>query len=119
VIDEVRAIALRGGDAVILIDTLEGLHEHAARRALATARKLVDGGSVTLIATASEPLGGETTVVALDPELAGAGRFPAIDPRSSGTLRAELLVGEEGAQSIARARAGDPEPATPRRRRSR
>ncbi|HEY3946430.1 MAG TPA: Rho termination factor N-terminal domain-containing protein, partial [Solirubrobacteraceae bacterium] len=46
VIDEVRAIALKGGDAVILLDTLDALHEHAARRALATARKLRDGGSV-------------------------------------------------------------------------
>lgn len=105
VIDEVRGIALRGEDAVILLDTLDGLHEHAARRALATARKLVDGGSVTLIATSSEPLGGETTVVALDPVLAGQGRFPALDVRASGTVRPELLVGPKGAKRIARARA--------------
>jgi transcription termination factor Rho len=105
VIDEVRTIALDGGDAVILLDTLEGLHEHAARRALATARKLLDGGSVTLIATSSQPLGGETTVVTLDPARAGAGQFPAIDLRSSGTIRPEVLVGEEGAERIRRARA--------------
>jgi transcription termination factor Rho len=118
VIDEVRSIALRGGDAVVLLDTLDGLHDHAARRALATARKLLDGGSVTLIATAAAPLGGETTVVALDPRRAGAGRWPAVDLASSGTMRAELLVGEQGAESIMRARAeasGLPEP--PRRRR--
>src|SRR5690349_12924591 len=90
VIDEVRAVALRGGNAVLLLDTLDGLHEHAARRALAIARRLVDGGSVTLIATSSEALGGETTVIALDPALPGANRFPPLDPRSSGTLRAEL-----------------------------
>ncbi|MGN6166972.1 MAG: Rho termination factor N-terminal domain-containing protein [Solirubrobacteraceae bacterium] len=105
VIDEVRAIALRGGDAVILLDTLDALHEHAARRAFATARKIRDGGSVTLIATSSEPLGGETTVVTLDPVLAGAGRFPALDLRSSGTIRPELLVGEEVAARITRERA--------------
>ena len=104
-IDEVRTIALRGGHAVILLDTLDGLHEHAARRALATARKLLDGGSVTVIATASEPMGGETTVMALDPALAGAGHFPALDLRSSGTIRPELLVGEEAAARIARERA--------------
>ena len=104
VIDEVRAIALGGGDAVVLLDTLEGLHEHAARRALATARNLTEGGSVTVIATASEPLGGETTVLGLDPVLAAAARYPALDPALSGTIRAELLVGEEGVQSIARAR---------------
>jgi Rho termination factor-like protein len=105
VIDEVRAIALKGGDAVLLLDTLDGLHEHAARRALATARKIRDGGSVTLIATSSEPAGGETTVVALDQALAGAGSFPALDPRATGTIRPELLVGEEGAARIARERA--------------
>lgn len=104
-IDKVRSVALRGGHTVILLDTLDGLHDQAARRALATARRLVDGGSVTLIATASEPLGGETTVVALDPALTGAGRFPALDLRSSGTIRPELLVGAKGAQKIARARA--------------
>jgi transcription termination factor Rho len=105
VIDEVRAIALKGGDAVILLDTLDALHEHAARRALATARKIRDGGSVTLIATSSKPVGGETTVVALDSGLTGAGRFPALDVRSSGTIRPELLVGEDGAARIARERA--------------
>ncbi len=104
-IDEVRAIALGGGDAVILLDTLDGLHEHAARRALATARNLVEGGSVTVIATASEPLGGETTVIALDPLPAADESFPALDLRLSGTLHAELLVGEEGAAEIPRKRA--------------
>lgn len=105
VIDEVRAIALKGGDAVILLDTLDALHEHAARRALATARKLRDGGSVTLIATSSEPFGGETTVVTLDPALTGAGRFPALDLGTSGTIRPELLVGEKDAARIVRERA--------------
>lgn len=105
VIDAVRAIALKGGDAVILLDTLDALHEHAARRALATARKLRDGGSVTLIATSSEPFGGETTVITLDPELTGAGRFPALDLRSSGTIRPELLVGEKDAARILSERA--------------
>ncbi len=101
-IDEVRPIALRGGNAVILLDTLDGLHEHAARRALATARNLLDGGSVTVIATASEPFGGETTVIALDPT---GESFPALDPRLSGTLRVESLLGEEGAAVVAGDRA--------------
>jgi transcription termination factor Rho len=104
-IDQARSTAAAGEHAVLLLDTLDGLHEHAARRALATARKLVEGGSVTLIATASEPVGGETTVVKLDPLGTGIDRAPALDLLSSGTLRAELLVGEEGAAAIARARA--------------
>lgn len=119
VIDDVRSIALRGGNAVVVLDTLDGLHDHAARRVLATARKLVDGGSVTLIATASEPLGGETTVVALDRLRTGAGHFPALDLSASGTMRPELLVGEKGAATIAKARAeaSGLEPPPRRRRR--
>ena len=75
-----------------------------ARKALASARKIVDGGSLTVIATASAPIGGETTVVALDVELASVGRFPALDIFASGTLRPELLVGQAGADAIARTR---------------
>jgi transcription termination factor Rho len=102
-IEQGKRIAARGGDVVVLIDTLEGLAPAAARRALAAARNLADHGSLTVIATAAAPLGGETTVIALDRELAGAGRFPAIDLLASGTLRPELLVGEEGAAAIAEA----------------
>jgi transcription termination factor Rho len=105
-IDQGRRLAARGLDAVVLLDTLDGLHPHAARRALAAARKIVDGGSVTVIATAGKPLGGETTVIALDPALARAGQFPALDLHASGTIKVERLVGEEGAAEIARARVG-------------
>jgi transcription termination factor Rho len=104
-VEEARRIAARGGDAVVLIDSLDGVAPGAARRALAAARNIVDGGSLTVIAAASRPLGGETTVIALDGALAGAGRFPAIDPGATGTMRPELLVGEAGVQDIARARA--------------
>jgi transcription termination factor Rho len=106
VIDQARRLAARGSDAVVLLDTLDSLHPHAARRALAAARKIVDGGSVTVIATAAKPLGGETTVIALDPAMARAGQFPALDLNASGTIRVERLVGEEGAAEIARARWG-------------
>ena len=85
VIDQARRIAARGADAVVFVDTLDGLHQHAARKALAAARNIVDGGSLTVIATASEPLGGETTVIALDAALASTGRFPALDLGMSGT----------------------------------
>ena len=104
-IEQARRVAVRGGDAVVLIDTLDGLHPLAARKALGSARNLVEGGSVTVIATSSQPLGGETTVIALDRQLTAAGRFPALDLTLSGTLRAELLVGEDGARAITEARA--------------
>jgi transcription termination factor Rho len=105
VIDAAKRVAARGGNAVVLVDGLDGLSASSARRALAAARNLREAGSLTLIATASEPVGGETTVIALDSALASTGREPILDLLASGTLRAELLVGEDGAQAIARARA--------------
>jgi transcription termination factor Rho len=104
VVDQARRIAARGAHAVVLIDSLDGLHPHAARKVMAAARNIVDGGSLTIIATASVPIGGETTIIALDRALTIAGRFPALDLVASGTMRAELLVGEAGAEAIARAR---------------
>jgi transcription termination factor Rho len=106
VLDTAKRLAARGGRAVVLIDSLDGLHPHTARHVLSAARNLRDGGSLTVIASASRPFGGETTVIALDAAAAAAGRFPALDLGSSGVLKAELLVGEDGAEAIARARAG-------------
>jgi transcription termination factor Rho len=105
VVDQARRIAARGADAVVLIDTLDGMHPHAARKVLAAAKNIADGGSLTIVATATEPVGGETTVIALDATLTSTGRFPALDLVVSGTLRPELLVGDAGAEAIAAARA--------------
>ncbi|HTC59577.1 MAG TPA: Rho termination factor N-terminal domain-containing protein [Solirubrobacteraceae bacterium] len=105
VMETAKRIAARGGDAIVLIDGLDGLPPHSARKLLAAARKLVDGGSLTVIATAAEPLGGETTVIVLDAVRANTGKLPALDLVSSGTLKPELLVGDDGAEAITRARA--------------
>jgi len=91
-VETAKRIAVRGGHAVLVIDGLD-------------ARALVEGGSLTVIAASTLPVGGETTVVALDAALTGAGRFPALDLVRSGVLRPERLVGDEGAKAIAQARA--------------
>jgi len=104
-VETARRVAARGGHAVLLVDALDGVHAPAARKALAAARAIPDGGSLTVVAGSTRPLGGETTVVSLDPALAATGDFPAIDLRASGTLRPERLVGEAGAEAIAKARA--------------
>jgi transcription termination factor Rho len=104
-IETAQRIAARGGHAVVLVDTLDGIATSVARRALAAARAIVDGGSLTVIATASSPLGGETTVIGLDATRTAARNFPALDLRASGILRPELLVGDAGADAIAAARA--------------
>ena len=72
---------------------------------MAAARNLREGGSLTVIATASRPFGGESTVIALDAVLTSTGRQPILDLTGSGTLRPELLVGEDGAAAITKARA--------------
>ena len=104
-IDAAKRVAARGGNAIVLIDSLDGLHPHAARKALAAARNLREGGSLTVIATAAKPFGGESTVIALDVALTSTGRQPILDLAASGTLRPELLVGEDGALAITKARA--------------
>ncbi len=104
VIETGRRVAARGGHAVVLIDTLEQLPAPLCRRVLAAARNIVDGGSLTVVATAGAPLGGETTVIALDAALTASGRIPALDLLASGTIRPELLVGDKGAEAIAEAR---------------
>ncbi len=103
-IEAAKRVAARGGNVLVLIDGLDGMHPPAARKALAAARNLRDGGSLTVIATAARPFGGETTVIALDPALADSG-LPLLDLAASGTLKPELLVGEDGAKAIAKARA--------------
>jgi transcription termination factor Rho len=102
--DGAKRVATRGGHALVLIDGLDGLHPPAARKTLAAARNLRDGGSLTVIATATRPFGGETTVIALDGGLTESG-LPILDLAASGTLKPELLVGEDGAKAIAKARA--------------
>jgi transcription termination factor Rho len=104
-IDTAKRIASRGGDALVAIDCLDGLPPNVARKALAAARNLREGGSLTVIATATQPVGGETTVIALDAALTRTGRQPILDLIASGTLRPELLVGEDGAEAITKARA--------------
>jgi transcription termination factor Rho len=104
-IEAAKRLASRGGNALVVIDNLDGLHPHAARKALAAARNLRDGGSLTVIAAASSPFGGESTVIALDATLTSTGRQPILDLVGSGTLRPELLVGEDGAAAITKARA--------------
>jgi len=110
-VEAAKWVATRGGDALVLIDGLDGLHPHAARKALAAARNLRDAGSLTVIGTATRPFGGETTVIALDVALTSTGREPILDLLGSGTLRPELLVGEDGARAITQARAASLEAA--------
>ena len=111
-----RRIALRGGNAVLLLDTLDGLGSGAARRTMASARNLRGAGSLTVIATARAPIGGETTLIGLLTD----GAFPSLDPAITGTLRPELLAAPAAAKPARvrkpRAAVTSETPAAPRTR---
>jgi transcription termination factor Rho len=111
-IEAAKRVATRGGHALVLIDSLDGLNPHTARKVLSAARNLREAGSLTVLATASHAFGGETTVIALDASLASTGRQPILDLINSSTLKLELLVGEDGAKSVTKARAAAVEAAS-------
>lgn len=90
-IDNGRRIAARGQDVVVIIDSLEGLERGTTRRALGAARNLTEAGSLTVIAAAPAPIGGETAIIALDAARAARGEFPAIDAEASRAFRADLI----------------------------
>jgi transcription termination factor Rho len=102
-----RRIAVRGGDALLLIDALDGVGAAASRRALASARNLRGAGSLTIIAAARAPIGGESTLITLRRD----GQFPALDAENSWTVRAELLLAAAPKPKPKRARAPRRKPA--------
>jgi transcription termination factor Rho len=91
-VERAKRAVERGGDAVVVVDTLEALPPGAARRVFGAARKVSEGGSLTVVAAtgmAWEPQRWATTRVALDaPGDDGALKISA---SRSGTLRADLL----------------------------
>ncbi|CAB4926929.1 unannotated protein [freshwater metagenome] len=105
VIDAAKRAVAEGGHAAVIIDSLDQLAPQAARRLLAAARNVPDGGSLTIIATAAEAFGGETTVIALDALGAAQERHPVLDAARSNTLRLEALLGDRKATAVAKARA--------------
>jgi transcription termination factor Rho len=84
-VERAKRVVERGGDAVIAVDSLDALPAGVARRVFGAARRVEEGGSLTVIAVigqASEPLRVATTRIVLD-----GGGVSA----SSGTTRADLL----------------------------
>jgi transcription termination factor Rho len=92
-VERAKRVAERGGDAVVVIDSLEALPSGAARRLFGAARKLEEGGSLTVIAAtgmAWEPQRQASARVALDgPAEDGS---PQISASRSGALRSDLLA---------------------------
>jgi transcription termination factor Rho len=91
-VESAKRVAERGGDAVVVIDSLGQLDPALARRLFGAARNLEEGGSLTIVASVGE--GPEllrlasTRVV-----LAGGSGEPEVAADRSGTQRADLLDG--------------------------
>lgn len=105
VVDAAKRAVARGGHAAVVIDSLDSVPPHVARRVLAAARNVPDGGSLTIVAAARGPVGGETTIIGLDSAAVAVERRPVVAAAASGTLRVEVLVGARKATTIAKNRA--------------
>ena len=84
-VERAKRAVEQGRDAVIVVDALDSLPGGVARRVFGAARKVEEGGSLTVIAAtgeSSEPLRVATTRIVLD-----GGSISA----ASGTTRADLL----------------------------
>lgn len=90
-IDAARKLTAKGGHSAVVIDSLDDLDSHAARKVLGAARSVPGAGSLTVIAASREPVGGETTLIYLVPQDGGKIGDPAVDKARSKTLRSNLL----------------------------
>ena len=91
-VERAKRVVERGGDAVVVIDSLEGLPAGTARRVFGSARKTEEAGSLTVIAAtgmAWEPQRQAGTRIMLEAPSEG-GQTRVAQPRS-GTQRADLL----------------------------
>jgi transcription termination factor Rho len=91
-VERAKRVAERGGDALVVVDSLESLPAGVARRVFGAARNVEDGGSLTVVAAtgmAWEPQRQASTRVSLDPPAADGA--PQVSESRSATLRADLL----------------------------
>lgn len=93
-LERAKRIAEGGGDALLVVDSLEAIAPDAARRIFASARRLEGGGSVTVIGTiaVSDELARlATTRIVLEAGTGARGdEAPTVSPASH-TVRADLL----------------------------
>ena len=102
-LDKARRAASNGKHAALIIDSADDLPGASIRKTLAAAKFVPSAGSLTVVAVAKAPLGGETTVVGFDQTLAAAGKFPSIRVRTSSTLRPDLLVDGRALKALQKA----------------
>jgi transcription termination factor Rho len=93
-VERAKRAVERGRDAALVVDSLEALPAATARRVFGAARKLEEGGSLTVLAsigTAPELQRFASTRIVLEPPESGGA--PTVSATRSGALRADLLTG--------------------------
>lgn len=91
-LDKARRASSKDGHAALVVDGFDDLPGAAVRKTLAAAKAGAGGGSLTIVAVARGPLGGETTVVEFDQALAASGKFPSVRVRGSSSVGVERLL---------------------------
>ncbi len=89
-VERAKRVVERGGDAIVVIDTLEALPVGIARRVFGSGRRVEEGGSLTVIAAVGESAE-QLRVASTRIVLAGGTTEPTVDAALSGAQRADLL----------------------------
>lgn len=89
-VERAKRIVERGGDAVVVIDTLEAIPVGVARRIFGAGRRAEEGGSLTIVAAVGESAD-QLRVASTRVVLAGGSGEPTVDAARSGAQRADLL----------------------------
>lgn len=89
-VERAKRVVERGGDAVVVIDTLEAVSPGIARRIFGAGRRVEEGGSLTVIAAVGESAD-QLRVASTRIVLASGTGEPTVDADRSGAQRADLL----------------------------
>jgi transcription termination factor Rho len=90
-VERAKRVVERGGDAIVVIDTLEALPVGIARRVFGSGRRVEEGGSLTVIAAVGESAE-QLRVASTRVVLSGGTAEPTVDSARSGAQRADLLA---------------------------
>jgi len=89
-VERAKRVAERGGDAIVVIDSLETIDPNLARTLFGAGRNLEEGGSLTVFAAVGETAA-HLRVASTRIVLEGGGSEPQVAADRSGTQRADLL----------------------------
>jgi transcription termination factor Rho len=89
-VERAKRVVERGGDAIVVIDTLEAIPAAVARRIFGAGRRVEEGGSLTVIAAVGESAD-QLRLASTRIVLVGGADEPTVAAERSGAQRADLL----------------------------